>query len=148
MLRATNILLSTQDQISLNIFKGCFCQIEERWNIKYSQTNRESGDADMPSVEVRIPALQDICNSYKPDDICNEYQTGMQYKIPPDPTISGVDMEGWMKGKVPLTLLIGCNYRGTYLYESLIIGTAPTPRCFQKQTGKCLYFDYAFNKKS
>ena len=59
----------------------------------------ESGDADMAAIEAQLPMLRQICEDYNREDIFSSDETGINYGMLPDRTISTAPLQGRKKYK-------------------------------------------------
>jgi len=85
-----------------------------------------------------------MCNWFAKEDIWNVDEWGLNYAVPPDHTISQTEFYG----RERLTLLVCPKASGTEKFPLVFIGSANTPRCFEKKTGAEPGFDYASNNNS
>lgn len=148
LLAEVNALLPDEEQISLKFTSGWLWHFQRRWNLKSRKLHGEACDADEVAVERELPNLRKVCQQYHKDDVFNADETGLNYAMPPDRTISVEPMPGRKKEKRRLTILVCANASGTEKYPLLFIGNSKQPRCFKKKSGTQHGFDYSWNKKS
>lgn len=148
LLEEVNRLLPESSGVDLTFSAGWLWRFQRRWNLKSRKLHGEAGDADADAVERELPNLRLACDRYAKEDVWNADETGLNYAMPPDRTISQAAQPGRKKDKKRLTLLVCANATGTEKFPLLYIGNAKKPRCFKKKTGADLGFDYASNKKA
>ena len=129
-------------------FTAGWWNFQRRWNLKARKLHGEAGDADDQAIAEALPNLRNLCRQYRPEDVCNGDETGCNYAITPDRSISSSSRSGNKKQKKRITLLVCCNSTGSEKFPLFIIGSARRPRCFQKTIGEHLRFDYSHNKKA
>lgn len=148
LLDSVNALLPPGCSIEFKFSKGWLYDFQRRWKIKARKAYGEAGDADDEGIANSITGLQQMVSEYSMADIWNADETGLNYSMPPDRTISERPMPGRKKCKDRLTFLFCANALGTERMPPMIIGKAKKPRAFNKKTGQQLGFDYWNNKKS
>lgn len=148
LLVEVNALLPDADKIKMKFSAGWLWNFQRRWHLKSRKLHGESCDADEVAIARELPNLRSICARYERKDVFNADETGLNYAMPPDRTISKKPMPGRKKDKRRLTLLVCCNASGTEKYPILFIGNSKQPRCFKKKSAAELGFDYAWNKKA
>lgn len=148
LLNDVNRSLPQEGQVSLRFTSGWLWRFQKRWNLKCRRVHGESGDADEDALQRELPVIQALCATYSADDIWNADETGLNYCMPPDRTISAHPLPGRKKDKKRLTVLVCANASGSEKFPLMIIGNAQRPRCFRKLSGAQHGFDYWSNKKA
>lgn len=148
LLEEVNALLPEDSKVIFKFSSGWLWRFQKRWNLKSRKLHGEAKDADEQAVERELPELRAACSRYAKEDIWNADETGLNYAMPPDQTISQTALPGRKKDKKRLTLLVCSNATGSEKFPLLFIGKANKPRCFNKKSGAELGFDYFFNKNA
>lgn len=65
--------------------------------MKSRKLHGEAGDADADAVERELPNLRLACDRYAKEDVWNADETGLNYAMPPDRTISQAAQPGRKK---------------------------------------------------
>lgn len=143
-----NLSLPPQKQTKLMFSSGWLTRFQKRWNLKSIKSHGESGDADQAAIDRQMPLLRSTIQFYKHCDVFNADEFGHFYRMAPDRTIASERLPGRKCEKVRLTYLACCNADGSERLPLMCIGKAKKPRCFKKQEGQQLGFDYHANKKA
>ena len=143
-----NLSLQLQKQTKLMFSSGWLTRFQKRWNLKSLKSHGESGDADQAAIDHQMPLLRSTLQLHKHCDIFNADEFGHFYRMAPDRTIASEKLPGRKCEKVRLTYLACCYADGSERLPLMCIGKAKKPRCFKKQEGQQLGFDYHANKKA
>lgn len=128
---------------------GWLGRFKRRHGIIFKCVSGEAASVNMSTVETwKDTALQQLLESYGPDDIFNADETGVFFKCLPDKTLDfkGAVCTGGKKAKDRLTVLVAANMSGNEKLPLFVIGKTAKPRCFNNI--KALPVNYAANKKA
>lgn len=152
-----NSHLPQESQITLKFTTGWLTKFMKRWNLRscrsYADESSDStttADENGNSITTadELKALQRIVGQYELADVWNADETGLQYSMAPDRSMSEHLIHG-RRGKQPLlTLLMSGNADGSEKLPLMFIGVAKKPRAFGSKSGQDLGFDYWHNRRA
>ena len=133
----------------INFSNGWLQRFKRRNDLRCKKLIGEKQNADLEAAENFVTeTLPDLLSKFKPDQVFNAYETGLNYRLLPDRgfVLSDSTIHGGKKLKERLTILVCCSMSGEKK-RLLVIGKSAKPRRFPREMST-LPTDYDFSNKS
>ena len=126
--------------------RGWLQNFKSRYGIKSKTYEGEAASADLKSVETGREDLRKLLLNYKPEDVFNQDETGLFYRLGPNSTLATGRVKGKKKSKERVTISLCSNATGTEKCKPFLIAKVKRPRCFGKTYNPECYVRYRHNK--
>lgn len=129
--KAVMISKSISQETTFEASHGWLTKFINRNNITWRALSGESADVDENVVNSWQINLANVCAGYKPEDIFNIDETGLNYKQIPKKSYvqKGDTCKGGTNSKIRLTVCLFVNFAG-HRENPIVIGSAKRPRSF------------------
>ena len=116
---------------TFNISNEWLQSFENRHHTSSARHFGECGSVDMDALALALPFLHEKLDTFNLTDIYNMVETGLQYRMLPDHSLSSRQLVGRNQGKERLSAVICAKGDGSDKLPLWIIGKFGKPRCFK-----------------
>ena len=132
---------------NFNFSNGWLKSFKNRHHISSTRRSGQSGSVDTDILALALPSIQAKLDAFNLKDIYNMYETGLQYRMLIEHSLSSRQLEACKQGEECVSAVVCANGDDSLKLPLWIIGKFGIPRCFKNINLDSLNLKYRANKK-